>query len=777
MRHSINELKKIISDFSDEDFGEPLPCTKCEYVPTVIPPKVHPRIGFTAARLEQLKQDVHHPENKYAWELIMSASDIDFDGVPTDVENREVINNIRVKSGEFHFIILSKALRYAITGDELYGYEAILAIKNLLRLCDRDFGVSYAEKYHISLTMAKLLLTSAYVYDWCYSLLTERDMRHIVTAATGKASQGLEYKAFPPKRGGGVCGHQSGSPYLQGWFSFTLATCDEYPEYYNHIADLLFNTIVPGQNYCISGGANMQGVAYGSARMQIMMCAECYFSGMFDGKRHLFNEQMENAALDFIHCIRPDGQSMRIGDDFNQGTRYGSIVTNAFFGAWIYKNEQLKGFAKEKLQDFSIFHLSEITPIEVILYNDVRLKAVAPKLPLASYIPHPIGRMLVRTKDTGIDAGTVYMKIGEAYSTNHEHKDAGDFQIYYDGPLVTSSGAYLGYGCDHDLGYYKQTISKNCPLIFNPNMKDNGKWIYSGGQKISEENCREPQTLEAWQASDTFRRAKVLHHGYKVDGGYRYSYLCGDLTNAYDSETVTEVKRFFFNLMTDNPAQPMIHIIFDRISSVDENYKKTLLMHTLSKPVIEERDGRVYAAITNLRRRLIVQSLLCDTSYSFVGTEDNRCPVNGRAIPTPPRDYPEGIKVRHNAEVGLGRLEITPKSPAKTDLFLTVCYIDPDTDYSPFSGLNVSLVNPLRVAQELSGEAYVGAQIMGNAIVFPRDAQCLDSALEIKLTGEIKACYIVGIADKQWQVTGAEVISIGGGIAELKPTSSRITLR
>ena len=769
MRLSVDELIARINSFPDSDFGEPMPTPACSYKPKIVPPSVHPRMGFTAKKLEKLKKDFHHPENIYAKNSIIAASDMDFDGVPTDIDNQEVVNNVRIKSGEFNFIVLSKALRYALTGDKLYGYEAIYALKNLLKHCQDNYDVSYAHKYHISLSMAKLMQTTGFVYDWCYSLLSERDKRQIVSAATGKAPLGLEFPKFPPPPGGGICGHQSGPPYLQGWFPLTLAIYDEYPVYYEHIAELMFETIVPGQSYLVSGGAHPQGVAYGASRMQNMMFAECFFTNMFDEEIHMFSPKMGDAAFDFINCIRPDTENLRLGDDFMEGTRYSAVTTNALLGASLYKNPYLKHFAKNHLADFSIFHLNDITPIDIILYNDVDLEATEPDLPLVSYIPHPLGRMIVRTKKSGHDAGMVYMKIGEAYSTNHEHKDAGNFQIYYDGPLITNSGAYVGYGADFDCAYYKQTISKNCPLIFNPNMKDNGKWVYSGGQKIATPNLREPRTLEEWQESDNYRRAKVLCHSSKEENGqYRYACLGGDLTNAYDAETVTEVKRFFFNFMTGRPNQPMVHIIFDRITSVDPSYKKTILMHTLSRPLITERDGRTYAVINNLRRRLIVQSLLSDVDYTFVGDEDNRCPVNGKSYPMFLPGYPEGKKVRHNAEIGLGRIEISPRAERKTDLMLTVMYIDPDTDYSPYFMLNTSIMNPLNVAKEIVTDTVVGAVIMNKAVLFPKNGESLteDTSVSFPTEENVDTCFVTGLACGKWKINGCE-ITVEDGTAEV----------
>ena len=92
----------------------------------------------------------------------------------------------------------------------------------------------------------------------------------------------------PPQKGGGVCGHESGPPFLTGWVPLSLAIYDEYPGYYNIIFDLMLHTIVPGQNHVVKAGFHGQGVAYGASRLSSLMKAECWYSYMYDNKKHLF---------------------------------------------------------------------------------------------------------------------------------------------------------------------------------------------------------------------------------------------------------------------------------------------------------------------------------------------------------------------------------------------------------------------------------------------------------------------------------------------------------
>ena len=778
-------LKTSINSFNDADFGEPIYSPKPEQMPEIVPPAgKHPRLGFTAERLKNICKNVEKGDNKYAYAEVMRLSEIECDGRLRDFTNHDVINNVRTINSEIHNIILAKAFRYAAAGEKLYGYQAIFALKNYLSDCDKHLDTSYEIDYHISLTMTEAMSVIALVYDWCYPLLSDRDKKQLVGAATSKCASLLEFPDYPPKKGGGVCGHQSGPPILTGWVPFVLAVYDEYPEYYNIIFDLMLHVVVPGQNYVVKAGFHGQGVAYGASRLSSLLKAECYFSYMFDNKQHLFSDKVGDACVSFLKTIRPDGETLRIGDDFLQGLRFSHIIICSLLGAGLYSNPVLKGFAAHQTDNFSLFWLHGLNPIDVLLFNDASLeRAELDSLPLVTYYDSPSGIILAKTAHNDKNAGMVYMKIGETGSSNHEHKDCGDFQIYHKGMLISSSGCYAGYGCEHDFAYYKQTISKNSILVYNPNMKDNGKWIYSGGQRIDEAANEGIATLDEWRQNPNFNRAKILYGGYKTKRDekdreeYCYSYIAGDLTRAYDKETVSEVKRYMFSLNTENRVNPMIFILFDRITAKDKNYKKTLLFHTLSEPLITEVSGRPCSVVTNLKSRLYIQSLLTEVNHTFVGGKDKECIINGKNCPFEFPGRIEGIKSRYNTETGIGRIEISPKAPAEENSFLTVMYIGPDTDCSPYLKTNFNVLQPFQKAVLIKGDNAVGAAILGYAVIFPEDGEEINKNSSIRLPEDIKikTAFINGLKAGKWNINGKEyIVNKKEGIAEVKIKTEKV---
>ena len=398
-----------------------------------------------------------------------------------------------------------------------------------------------------------------------------------------------------------------------------------------------------------------------------------------------------------------------------------------------------------------------LNPIDVLLFNDAQVpKKSADTLPLISCYGDPTGAILARTAHNDRNAGMVYMKVGTCSTSNHEHKDCGDFQIYHNGMLISSSGCYNGYGSEHDMGYYKQTISKNSILVYNPDKKDNDIWLYSGGQRIDDASNAGIASLEDWISGPNYNRAKTLYMCGKTahdDSGmekFRYCAIGGDLTNAYDEDTVSEVKRHMVCLSTDRKVNPMIFVVCDKITSVDENFKKTLLLHTLNEPLITNINNNPCSVVTNLLSRLYIQSLGTEVTHSFAGGKDNEFPVNGKNCTPYFPERVEGVKNEYNTEYGFGRIEISPKTPSKENHFITVMYVAPDTDCSPYLDLNTNILQPYHEAVEIGDDNTMGTAILGCAVLFSKKGDYIDGDICVDLPEGVEKCLLCGIKEGIW---------------------------
>ena len=225
-----------------------------------------------------------------------------------------------------------------------------------------------------------------------------------------------------------------------------------------------------------------------------------------------------------------------------------------------------------------------------------------------------------------------------------------------------------------------------------------------------------------------------------------------------------------FSFATGNKVNPMVFILFDRITSADKSYKKTLLLHTLSEPLVTEVNGKPCSVVTNLKSRLYIQSLLTDVNHTFVGGKGRECMINGTNCPY---DFPgrvEGIKSRYNTETGIGRIEISPDALRETDTFLTVMYVGPDTDCSPYLETNFNVLQPFCEAALITGENAVGAAILKSAVIFPEDGVGFDKDFSIKLPegAETETALINGLKEGKWRINGTEYdVNKKEGLAEV----------
>jgi hypothetical protein len=121
--------------------------------------------------------------------------------------------------------------------------------------------------------------------------------------------------------------------------------------------------------------------------------------------------------------------------------------------------------------------------------------------------------------------------------------------------------------------------------------------------------------------------------------------------------------------------------------------------------VIDLPNGKKCAMITNLDSRLYIQSAGSEVNYNLIGGENNNFNVKGVNYEKGRmRDNGLPFTFEFNCEEGWGRIEITPKKPAKTDCMLTVMYLAPDVDYAPKLVFGDSNVLPFRELVEIKGE-------------------------------------------------------------------------
>ena len=739
--NEIHSLKKKIEELtSDIKIKKEYILDEINYAePSKYPRKDHPRVWVDKERLEVIKQNLLSPENKYAYADYINKSEMATSGIlPKVTEESEEYWNY---SDEVLEIIEAKAFRYMLTGEEIYGYEAIYAIINYLQTLDiweqpARYTPGYMfDSYH---RYGYTLLISAQVYDWCYQLLTDKDKEAIVSLALENAAANMEI-GFPPDKQGGVTGHGSELQFLCDWVSFSVAVYDEYPDYYRFVMGRLEKDYVPFREFYFKSGMQSQGNSYGPIRFCCDLIGE-YLVRVATGYQ-LFDVDMNAVARSFIHNMRPDDSLLRIGDDLGQRFEkynYISYYKCMLFASAIYGDGIAYGeFLRTKPGGDEMFQLGEYfagVKYLIVKPDDTATEGYD-RLPLSLYNGSPVGQIIARTSWTDPDAVLLYMKIGEYYSANHEHKDCGQFQIFHRGILASDSGFYDAYFSPVDYGYTKSTLAHNCILIYDPDEEVtcyHPNMVNTGGQKSQ---CEESETFEEWLSKDQTKRAEEMGHSIKLndDGSVRHAYISGDITNAYIAEKAKEVKRYMYGVFTGKSEMPLVFFVFDKVVSVNPDFKKTFLLHFEEEPEIDNTT----VTISHKGGKLVNRTLLPRVADLNIELIEGSY-VMGDVSP----EITRLDDTVDSCEKGWGRIEISPKTPGNNDYFFNVMYVSGE-EYE------CSKAEPIL----FESENIVGAAFAGCAVFFPKDGVLSDGTV-VEISGE-DDCYVsvAGAEAGTWNVT------------------------
>ncbi|MBM3859610.1 MAG: heparinase [Verrucomicrobia bacterium] len=579
------------------------------------------------------------------------------------------------------------ALQYLATKDRSLGRATIEAALPMLQQCELP------DQQDACRVTGRMMVTGAIVYDWLYGLLTPNEKQAFIKELVRLAK--TQECGYPPTRQGSVTGHASEAQIMRDMLSAGIAIHDEFPEMYRLAAGRFFREHLPARNWFYNGHAYHQGASYGPYRFGWDTFPLFIFDRL--GFGNVYNPEQRFVPYLWVYSTRPDGQRLRAGDTGAEGRgepwseSVGTILTASYYRDGVLLSQHLKqGGARE---GDTIFEF---------LWRDTTLQ---PKpiesLPLTRYFGSPFGWMIARTS-WGEDAVIAEMKINEYNFANHQHMDAGAFQIYYKDGQAIDSGRYTGssgkYGSPHCRNYFWRTIAHNSLLIYDPAEKFGGDYGNDGGQRLPG-GRKEPRTLEQLlDPKNGYRTGQVLAHASGPD----FAFLQGDITAAY-SKKVKQVIRSFVFLNLQNSRTPAALIVFDRVVSANPAFKKFWLLHTLKEPQI--------AGASASADRLTLDVLLPtagNATLEKVGGPGKEFWVFGTNYPNEPdKKALRRTKSSENiAERDGWRVEVSPKTASAEDLFLTVMQVG--------ERLPVKLIE--------AGDR-VGCQIGNRSVLFYRDGR------------------------------------------------------
>ncbi|MFD6415700.1 heparinase II/III family protein [Streptomyces sp. NPDC060194] len=624
-----------------------------------------PRVLVTARHLPAVRANLTDPVIAPRYALLQKNAALDTDGTLPDG-----VYSLPVKSA-----VEANAFLYLVHREEAVGRRAVTQMRNFLATF-RPFPhtASVTEVRRTGTT----LFTAALVYDWCYELLGDDDRAAFVAAMKRLAeNQGV---GFPPDRLSSVTSHASENELQRDQLAAGIAVYDEDPEIFDLVSARIREEFVPARNFFYPTGRHHQGDSYQGVRFVPDMLATVLYDRMGSDAGYLDVQQEQ--MTDWIHQRRPDGQLMRSGDTY-QSTyhalgKYWSdspTVISLLLSTAHYRNRWHQDYLLSHIE-----HGHNVRTEEALffcLFHDPSLpRKAASTLPLTRIGPHPLAGMTARTGwDEGPDADTsiAQVHIGGHNFSNHQHLDAGAFQIYYRGALALDSGVYEGrsggWASAHDLNYNKRTIAHNALLVHDP--AESFRFYTTpvsndGGQRFPA-HAKEARDLpELLDPANGYENATAASGWAGPDRRKPvFSHVKGDITVAYGPKVRSCTRSFVF-VNHGEEGRPAALLVRDSLTTSDPSFRTAFLLHSAEEPRVEGARVDVARTDPGYSGRLRMETLWpVDPRVTAVGGPGREFEVDGR-------NYPNEIPANSSTDPGAWRVEVSPAVQGTQTEFLHV---------------------------------------------------------------------------------------------------------
>lgn len=614
--------------------------------PHFSPSGEHPRLLLTKKDLPRIKENLKRPENALAVGVLRDLHEIKIDSVGATPE---------FSTYDLSKVLAAEALAFdaLLSGKKADAERAIGAINLLLdgfAVTGGNMGARWG---------GHIIFVAAEVYDWCYDFIPNETKLKMIADCERIAGAYFEMK-YPPERQTAVSGHGMEAQLLRDLLAFSVAVYDERPDIYDFCAGRILDEYVPSVSRIFEGGAHNQGPSYGSYRFVSLAWAELILRAINGGKP-IF-DCFEKLSDWFYYMTRPDGEDLRLGDDFNETkalyNRRAPFTVPFFFSYALtgrkdfydlFKSGLCYEFLLPKKRGMDYYTEGSwgeglISAVAMLIFDRFSPERAAVKLPNARFFGKPVGETVFKADDT-----LVLMKIGEYWGANHDHLDTGCFQVYRGVPLVTDSGVYDSYSTPHRRQYLIRTSAHNCLTVERTDRDNFGEFgeeiEYDGGTRRPAAG-KEPKTVDIL-FSDEYKMATVLSHfESETKAG-----IVGDLSPAY-SHSCEKVVR---SMEYDHEKHTLR--VRDEVKSLSADYKKTFHLHFQVEPKIE---GNI-VTVEDRGYRAVVRVLSPENAViTKTGGEGRQFCVNGKNF------QPTGEYV---AEEGWGEVRVSPKVPSLDDIF------------------------------------------------------------------------------------------------------------
>ena len=738
---------KKISNLSTSTYNDPLA------YPTV---GEHPRLIINTKTLAEIKEYLLKPESAEFINNVIKVSNNYDSGILGEVRTVTSASSIGPR-GEHNLderlydCLMAKAFLYLITGVETYAIDAIRMTKEYMATIKIVSASPDPER-----NWGYAMYTAAIVYDWCYDVMSDKDKDDIIrgiewrlckTINGNSFSQNMEI-GFPPNKQGAVCGHGSERQLLRDYLSVALAIYDEYPSWYEYIGGRFYQDYVPVRNEFYKAGMYPQGIStyipirFTSDVWSALLMKSAVGSIPYEGDMALIMYSIYSRVVDDEYTIFEEGDA--------EGRSGSNILNSVTFAAtalaYLYDDSTCMAWA-----DYMDY--SGVSWLYSLIFRSTGTKPDANRydnLDLICYNGGYLNEMILHSAFNK-NATSVLMKIGGRTTANHDHGDAGSFQIYYKGMLAGDTGFYDTYGSEHFKTYHQATIAHNSIIIYR-----NGTPI---GQRIGS-GYKEPTTYSEWM-TDYYHTADLtgVSYGYMDEAktAVKYGYIAGDIAPAYQGVITKGDRRMLAVFDTENPDVPMYFFVYDNFIGTNSADNMTFLLHTKSEPTIS---GKTVSAFTGTGK-IVLQNVKGGDKLVKIGGTSKNFMVNGTQIST----------TDGSSDGFWGRVEISTQNNEKNDIQLNVMYVTDTTNKT------------LTEATGINGSNVSGAIIGSTVAIFVEDSTNYTGPITFNTAGagESLNYYVSGVAAGEWRVSvGTTSITVtvaeGEGLLHFTAPSGAVTI-
>lgn len=530
------------------------------YQPEIVPPATRPRLWVNEQSLPEVRANLTKGENAPIWKEVQEAAKQPFDLQTTP--GMAIGHDSKLETAA-----VNKAFVYLMTGDKESGREAVELVHKYLS------AVEFGNLLDITREIGRAIYAGARVYDWCYDLMSDQERRDIRLNMMRLADD-MEI-GWPPFKQGVVNGHGSEAQLHCHLLSMAIAIYDEDPLPYQYCSYRVLEELVPMRNFEYQSPRHNQGIGYGIYRFGWDMHAAWLFYRM-SGKK-VFEPGIEDVSKYWVYMRLPNEHSFPDGDGNVDGRRVNLGQTALLTGA--YANDPI--MKRDFIRQGGLPH----DPLMVLLLNDPGLVPAddLSSLPLTLDFGPVLGGMVARTGWTmGEDSSDVVVAMtgGGYHFGNHQHADAGSFQLYYRGNQVADLGQYVFYGTPYDMNFNKRSIAHSMMLAYDPG-ESFGSRLNDGGARFEHVT---PRSAEMAQKDRRFANGTIVSTDFgPSELQPSYSYFSVDLTSAYSKKIRNYVRTFCF-LNLENEETPAVLIVLDNMETSGPEVKKYWQVNTLNPP-------------------------------------------------------------------------------------------------------------------------------------------------------------------------------------------------